>query len=113
MENLTVRREQSALLLKYEGEMTLEVVPGLKRTVEAELASDEVTAVVMDLSCVEFMDSSGIGFLVSLYTRMRAAGKGFYLLSISSKVRKTLNLVQLLNYFTVVENDEELATLLA
>ncbi len=45
---------------------------------EAELASDEVSAIVLDLSGVEFMDSSGIGFLVSMQTRMRAAGKAFH-----------------------------------
>jgi anti-sigma B factor antagonist len=113
VENLTIRRGQGALLLAYAGEMTLEVVPGLKRTVEAELASDEVSAIVLDLSGVEFMDSSGIGFLVSMQTRMRAAGKAFHLVHLSVKVRKTLNLVQLLTYFSVIEKEEDLAALVS
>ena len=113
MENLTISHGKSALFLKYEGEFTLDVTPELKRRLEAELAENDVAAVVLDLSGVGFMDSSGIGFLVFVNTRMRSAGKGCYLCRLSPKVRKTLGLVQLLTYFTVLENDEDVAALLS
>ncbi len=113
MEKLTVQRGKTAVLLKYDGEMTLEVIPELKRNLDAELAADKVAAVILDLSCVDFMDSSGIGFLVSVNTRMRSAGKDLYLSRLSSNARKTLNLVQLLTYFKVIETDQDLAALLS
>ena len=70
MENLTIKRLGGALLLKYAGEITLEMTADLKRRLEAELGEGEeqVRAVIIDLSAVPFMDSSGIGFLVPLYS---------------------------------------------
>jgi len=113
VEKLTISHGKSALYFKYDGEVTLDVTPELKRRLEAELAGNEVAAVVLDLSGVGFMDSSGIGFLVSINTRMRSIGKACYLCRLSPKVRKTLGLVQLLSYFQVVENEEDVAALLS
>lgn len=113
MEKLTISYGKDALLLKYDGEVTLDVTPELKRQLEAELAGHDVSAVILDLSGVGFMDSSGIGFLVSVNTRMRSAGKACHLCRLSPKVRKTLGLVQLLTYFSVLENDEDVAALLS
>ena len=65
-------------------------------------------AVVIDLSDVTFMDSSGIGFLVSANTRMRSAGRAFYLYRLSKPVEKTLGLVQLLQFFKVIADETAL-----
>ena len=109
MENLTIRREGGTLLLKYAGEITLEMTTDLKRRLETELGEGDVRVVVIDLSAVPFMDSSGIGFLVSVNTRMKSAGKSFYLYQLSPAVEKTLGLVQLIGFFTVLPNEAALA----
>lgn len=110
-----IRRVGGALLLKYAGEITLEMTADLKRRLEAELGEGEeagdggVRAVVVDLSAVPFMDSSGIGFLVSCNTRMKSAGKAFYLYQLSPAVEKTLGLVQLLGFFSVLPDETALS----
>lgn len=111
MENLTIRRLGGALLLKYAGEITLEMTADLKRRLEAELGEGEeqVRAVIIDLSAVPFMDSSGIGFLVSCNTRMKSTGKAFYLYQLSPAVEKTLGLVQLLSFFSVLSDETALS----
>jgi anti-sigma B factor antagonist len=111
VENLTIRRLGGALLLKYAGEITLEMTADLKRRLEAELEEGEVRTVVIDLSAVPFMDSSGIGFLVSCNTRMKSAGKAFYLYQLSPAVEKTLGLVQLLSFFSVLADEAALSGL--
>lgn len=109
MEKLTIRRKSDVLLLRYAGEITLEITGDLKRRLDAELGEGEVRAVVIDLSGVPFMDSSGIGFLVSVNTRMRSSGKSFYLYQLSQPVEKTLGLVQLLGFFQVLPDEAALA----
>ncbi|MYL84120.1 anti-sigma factor antagonist [Desulfovibrio aerotolerans] len=109
MENLTIRREGGALLLKYAGEITLEMTGDLKRRLDRELGEGDVAVVVIDLSAVPFMDSSGIGLLVSVNTRMKSAGKAFYLYQLSPAVEKTLGLVQLIGFFTVLPDQAALA----
>ncbi|MGE4537807.1 MAG: STAS domain-containing protein [Desulfovibrio sp.] len=109
MEKLTIMHVGSALMLRYVGEITLEITGDLKRRLDAELDGNSVGTVVIDLSEVTFMDSSGIGFLVSVNTRMRSAGRSFYLYRLSKPVEKTLGLVQLLQFFQILADETALA----
>jgi anti-anti-sigma factor len=111
VEKLTLTRTHDTVLLKYAGEITLEITGDLKRRLDAELVDDSVRAVVIDLSDVPFMDSSGIGFLVSVNTRMRSSGRSFFLCRLSRAVEKTLGLVQLLNFFAILKDENALASL--
>ena len=111
MEKLTLTHGEGFLLLRYAGEITLEITGDLKRLLDAELADEGIRTVVVDLSDVPFMDSSGIGFLVSANTRMRSSGRDFYLYRLSRPVEKTLGLVQLLGFFQIIQDESALAAL--
>ena len=108
MEKLTLRRIGNALMLHYVGEITLEITGDLKRRLDAALDGDAVATVIVDLGDVTFMDSSGIGFLVSANTRMRSAGRAFFLYRLSPPVEKTLGPVQLLQFFQVLADEAAL-----
>lgn len=108
MENVIWETRGTALVLTCSGEITMEVTHALKREVERKLEGGGTTALVLDLSEVSFMDSSGIGFLVACNTRMQSAGKGLVLYRPSSQVRKTLGLVQLMDRFDAAETESEL-----
>lgn len=111
MENLTWLRKGPFLLAAFSGEITMEVTQDFKQAVEAALEKEQSPALALDLSGVSFMDSSGIGFLVSCNTRLQSLGKRLVLLCPSPQVRKTLGLVQLMEFFTVAETHEALDSL--
>lgn len=108
MEKLTLSRIGHAIMLHYVGEITLEITGDLKHRLDAELEDDGIRVVVIDLGDVPFMDSSGIGFLVSVNTRMRSAGRAFYLYRLSQAVERTLGLVQLLEFFQILSDQAAL-----
>lgn len=110
---MTLERLGACLVARYRGEITLDVTGDIKRALDGSMADGQAESVALDLSEVPFMDSSGIGLLVSVNTRLRSAGKGFFLMSLSPQVRKTLALVQLLDFFEVVEDREALESHLA
>ncbi|WP_027186099.1 STAS domain-containing protein [Desulfovibrio inopinatus] len=112
MEKLNVCNKNGAAIIDYEGEITIEITPEIKQVISEVIENNDVSAVVLDLSRVSFMDSSGIGFLVSCNTRLQNAGKELFLYRPSSQVCKTLELVQLLNFFEVAEDEDELTALL-
>jgi anti-sigma B factor antagonist len=58
--------------------------------------------IVLDLSDVNYMDSMGLGTLVSLYTSARAAGCEMQLLNIGKRIRELLGLTNLLSVFTII-----------
>jgi anti-sigma B factor antagonist len=113
MENLRVEKKDGGLVIRCEGEITLDGTPGLKRSIEDALGGGAVDAVVMDLSRVRFMDSAGIGFLVAMNTRVQNGGGSFYLYKPSQQVTKTLELVQLIDFFEFCATEDELSGLLS
>jgi anti-sigma B factor antagonist len=111
METLNVEKKGDLCIIRYSGELTLEVIDKLKQQLQDYLAAEECPKLVMDLSQTVFLDSSGIGFLVHLNNRKKSNNKSFYLLSPSPQVRKTLSLVKLIEYFKVVDSEQELEDL--
>ncbi|RDV13155.1 anti-sigma factor antagonist [Pontibacter diazotrophicus] len=59
----------------------------------------------IDLSNVRFMDSSGMGVLVSLLTKFRNRGGELVLIKPSDHIRKLLIVTKLNAIFTIAEND--------
>ena len=65
----------------------------------------KVLLCAVDLSKVRFMDSSGMGVLVSLLTKFRNRGGELVLIKPSDHIRKLLIVTKLNAIFTIAEND--------
>jgi anti-sigma B factor antagonist len=104
MERMSTEIQGQTCILRYSGELTLEVIDSLKDEIEGYLSRPECMVLVMDLSKTVFLDSSGIGFLVHINNRKTIKNKEFYLLDPSPQVRKTLNLVKLIDFFNIIDD---------
>jgi anti-sigma B factor antagonist len=71
-----------------------------------ELQNGETLLCAVDLSNVRFMDSSGMGVLVSLLTKFRNRGGELVLIKPSDHIRKLLIVTKLNAIFTIAENDD-------
>lgn len=96
------------MTLKCGKEVTIETIYEFKEQVEKASESSEVEVIVADLSEALFLDSSGIGFLVSLNSRLKSNNKNMYLLRPSEQICKTLELVRLISFFTIIEDEREI-----
>jgi anti-sigma B factor antagonist len=72
----------------------------------APLLQDEVRetipiaqTIVLDLSDVQYMDSSGLGALVSIYVTTKRAGRRLRLINLSARVEELLQITKLLSVF--------------
>lgn len=108
---LDVEKKGQVCIVRYTGELTLDVVNTLKEEIEEYLQDQDSSVLVMDLSYTSFLDSSGIGFLVNINNRKKSYNKEFYIHKPSPQVRKTLSLVKLINYFNILEKEEDLENL--
>jgi anti-anti-sigma factor len=84
------------LVLPIQGELTATRVPGLSRWIDqAWSARTDATRLVLDLSAVRFMDSSGLGLLIQSH-RLAAARSGgkLVLRQPSENVRNVLRLAK-------------------
>ncbi|KUJ96876.1 MAG: Stage II sporulation protein [Desulfonauticus sp. 38_4375] len=107
MEEILVEKKDDIYLVKLSGELVLENVEDIKPKLENSL-SEEWKIFAVDLAEIEFMDSSGIGFLVALSNRIKQMGRKFVLVNPSKQVVKTLKLVNIYHFFDLVEDIDDL-----
>lgn len=82
------------LVLNFTGEFDAIGTASARDTLEA-IADDRSSAhVVLDLSGVSFMDSSGIGAIVFLYKRLRADGRSLALSGVYGQTRQLIELLR-------------------
>jgi anti-sigma B factor antagonist len=70
------------------------------------LVADEVKKVVVDLSNVKWVNSSGLGILMASYTTMKNNGGELKLAGVTEKVENLLVITQLMNFFETYETIE-------
>ncbi|CCO22653.1 STAS domain-containing protein [Maridesulfovibrio hydrothermalis] len=103
-----IKISDGILTLKCGKEVTIETIYEFKSKIEKDSESADVNIIVADLSEAQFLDSSGIGFLVSLNSRLKSLNKNMYLLKPSEQICKTLELVRLISFFNIIEDEREL-----
>ena len=91
--NLTVTENGEVLFFILEGELDEHGATELRRFADA--AADEhahCVKAVFDLSRVSFMDSTGIGFLIGRYKKLRRYGIKSYISKVNAETDKILSL---------------------
>ena len=101
MSNYTFERENGVCKIYASGEIDLSNSQELRKMVLAALKADEVVDV--DLSKVEYIDSSGIASLVEGLQYSKANNKSLKLVNPSSQVSAILDLARLDKVFEIVK----------
>jgi anti-sigma B factor antagonist len=105
---MSTRALEGALVVDCSGRLIFgEESASLRDTVKKLL--EQSPKVVMNLREVNYIDSGGLGTLVSLYTSARNAGGAVKLASLSQRVGDLLQVTKLLTIFEVFDSEEEAA----
>jgi anti-sigma B factor antagonist len=94
---------ETLTVYKAAGKLSLETVNGFVQQLRAEAAN----SVVLDLSGVSFLDSAGVGALVSLFVSRRNQGKAFALAALSPQSTAVVTVAGLQNLLPVYKTVEE------
>jgi len=94
--------DEGNLVTRLNGKLSLETVHNFIQTLRPEPAA----RLVLDMSGVSFLDSAGVGALVSLFVHRRNIGKSFAIAGLTQQgmaVLQVAGLVKLLPNFPTVE----------
>ncbi|MFH1574849.1 MAG: STAS domain-containing protein [Acidobacteriota bacterium] len=105
---ITTRTVGKGVVLDCSGKITLGPATMTVRNAIREAIQGGNRKLVLNLKDVPYIDSSGIGELVSSYTHVCNQGGKMVLLSPSKRVREPLAITKLITVFEVFE-DEKLA----
>jgi anti-sigma B factor antagonist len=105
---MSTRTVDGVMIVDCSGRLVFgEESAALRDTVKKALAYSP--KIVLNLREVNFIDSGGLGTLVSLYTTARNANGAMKLARLSQRVGDLLQITKLLTIFEVFDDEEEAA----
>ena len=109
MAELNIRERQAGdvTILDMDGRITIGEGSVALRSGVRRLLEEGKKKVLLNLAGVSYIDSSGIGELVSSYTTINKEGGQLKLLSLTQKLRDLLTITKLLTVFDVYDNESE------
>jgi anti-sigma B factor antagonist len=102
---ITNREVSHVVILDLSGRITLGDETGQLRDAIRQLIAAGKKKIVLNLAHIDYIDSSGVGELVSSFTAVRNAGGDLKLLSLTKKVQDVLHVTKLYTVFDVKEDE--------
>ena len=93
------RDEGNVAILELEGQITIGEGDVQMREAVLALVNAGQLRILLNMGRVSYMDSSGVGELLSCLTKVGEKGGQFKLLNLSTKIRSTLHIAQILSVF--------------
>lgn len=104
---ITARHREGVTILEPKGKVTIGVGDVALREAVSQAVDAGSVNILVDLSGVTTMDSSGIGEMVSAYTTVSNRDGKLKLLHLPPKVADILQITQLITVFEVFDDEDE------
>ncbi len=104
------KREGKIMLLNVQGRVVGDASLELRREINgwlAEIPEEEIPYVVLNLSKVSMMDSSGLGVLISSYTSVQKRKGRLVLACLGKGLQNLIAITKLTRVFDIYESEEE------
>ena len=101
----TVRRSGDVAIIDLAGRLTLGDGSGMLRTTIKDLTGQGSKKILVNLKEVSYIDSSGLGEMISSYATVTNAGGEIKLLGAQDRVRDLLTITKLYSVFEDFNNE--------
>jgi len=99
-----LRIEQEVVVIEISGDVDLEFSGDLRTLLMESILKGRI--IIIDLSGVDLIDSSGIASLLEAFQEARKKGKEFIIASVNTSVMRVFNLARLETVFDIEESVE-------
>lgn len=106
----SVIRQDEGFVVRLMGEIDMNHSPRFHEQLVG-LCSENPLRLVLDLSQVQYIDSSGVGSMVDILRRLKKKQCNMILVNPSARVRGLLEITRLDEFFTIASTAEEALTL--
>ena len=90
-----IRKEKKMLRVRLSGEIDHHSAVAVRSEIDTVIAELRPERLVLDLSGIDFMDSSGIGLIMGRYAKMKAVGGEIVVESPNARVRRIFEMAGL------------------
>jgi len=104
---IAIRKLDQITIVDVSGDIDLSTSPELRKVLLREMRELKVPRVVINLTSVRYVDSSGVASLLEGLKASRDLKSRFIMYGLNTKVTQVLQLSKLLNVFEICENEEQ------
>jgi anti-sigma B factor antagonist len=104
---ISIRRVDNATVVDVSGDIDLASSPEVRKALLHEVRDNRRPRVVLNLSAVRYIDSSGVASLVEGLKASRDSGSRFILVGLSGTAREVLQLSRLVKVFEIYDTEVE------
>ena len=104
------RFEGTSCIVAIDGNIALDGTNEVKEYVKPFLEDAKISGLILNFANVNFIDSSGIGLVVSIFKSLQKRKAKFALSDLSQKNREIFNMTRLDKILTISENDDQALT---
>lgn len=103
---ITRRENKHVTILDINGEIDLYNAPEIKEVI-AKLIEERKYSIVINLEKVSYIDSSGIGALISSLSNLKKYQGGLKIINVAGSVRKVFELTKLTSFFEIFDQEND------
>jgi anti-sigma B factor antagonist len=101
------RRESGEIIIfDINGEIDLYNAPEIKEKIKEEMNKSKAN-IIINLDKVSYIDSSGIGVLISSLSNLKKIGGALKLINVYASVRKVFELTKLTSFFDIYDSEAD------
>ena len=104
---ISARRQDKTTIFDLSGDIDFANSPKVRDAVLREIRESNTPRVMMNLSQVRYLDSSGVASLVEGLKASRDLGSRFILFGLSTSAREVLQLSRLIKVFEIYDSEEQ------
>ena len=105
--HISTRHNDKATILDLSGDIDFANSPVVRDSVLREIRESHTPRVVVNLSQVRYIDSSGVASLVEGLKASRDLGSRFILFGLSTSAREVLQLSRLIKVFEIYDSEDQ------
>lgn len=103
---MKIENKNGLTVCHIEGEIDINSAPALKKSFD-KILSSKTPKVIVNLSKVNYVDSSGLATLVEILKNMRSYGGRLRLTNLSAKIKSLFEITKLEKLFEIMADEQE------
>ena len=104
-DNVELKMDKHTLKVKIKGDIDHHNARSIREKIDTWIFSKKPSLILLDLSLVEFMDSSGLGLIMGRYNSATEIGASFVIYKPNYRVKKILSLAGVERIITIKGDD--------
>lgn len=102
---ITIRQIDDVTIADISGRIVLGEECAALRDVVQDLLDKGKIKIILNLAMVDYIDSSGLGNLISVFARVRKQGGELKLLKLTNKIHDLLQITKLYTIFEIMDDE--------